>query len=53
MEEVTARARQQVMMEVDNNIALIAGNLQWILSQQLKPHPMYLLNIGIVNTKYF
>jgi hypothetical protein len=35
-------------MEIDDNILLIAGNPQGILNQQLKPHPIHVLNIIIL-----
>ncbi len=38
---------QKVLMEIDDNILQIVGNLQGILDQQLNPRPMHLLNIFI------
>jgi hypothetical protein len=37
----------KVLVEVYNNSALIVGDPQGILGQQLRLHPMYLLNIII------
>ncbi len=45
LEDVTVRAGRKVLMEVDDKSALIVGNLQGILGQQLRPHPVHLLNI--------
>ncbi len=38
----------KVLMEVDDNICLILGDLQGILDQQLRPRPIHLLNIIII-----
>jgi hypothetical protein len=40
LEEVVARSGHEVLMEVDYNSALMVGNPQRILGQQLKPHPI-------------
>jgi hypothetical protein len=40
-------AGHEVLMEADKNSALIVGNLQRILGQQLWPHPIHLLFIII------
>ncbi len=45
MEVVPVRAGHEVLMEVDNNMLLIVGNLQGILEKHLRPHPISLLNI--------
>jgi hypothetical protein len=45
LEEVTVRAGHKVLMEATNNISLVVGDPKGILDQQLKPHPMYLLDI--------
>jgi hypothetical protein len=39
LEEVAVRAGHKVLMEVELNILLIAGDSQGILDQQLRPHP--------------
>jgi hypothetical protein len=39
------RAGHEVLLEVDNTILLIVGNLQGILGLQLRPHPTHLLHI--------
>jgi len=38
MEETIVHAGPEVLMEVDNNVSLIAGNLQGISDRQLRPH---------------
>jgi len=48
LEEVTVRAGRKVLQEVDDNILLIVDNPQVILDQQLRPHPICLLNNFIV-----
>jgi hypothetical protein len=40
------RASRKVSLEADDNSALIVGDLQGSLSQQLGPHPILLLNIN-------
>jgi hypothetical protein len=47
LEEVAVRADRKVLMEVDYSSSLIFGNPQGILSQQLRPRPIHLLNIII------
>ncbi len=37
-------------MEVDDNILMIVGGEQEILDQQLKHHPIHLINIIIIFT---
>jgi hypothetical protein len=49
LEEVIVRASHEVLMEVDDNCALIVGNPQGILDLQLRPRPMHLLNIIIIS----
>jgi hypothetical protein len=39
-EDVTVCAGREVLMEVDNNSALIVGNPKGILGQQLRPYPI-------------
>ena len=39
LKEVAVHEGHKVLMEVDDNISLIVGNLQGILDQQLKPFP--------------
>ncbi len=38
-------AGDEVLMEVDDNGAMIVGGPEWILGQRLTPHQTYLLNI--------
>jgi hypothetical protein len=38
-------AGHNVLIEVNNNILLIVGDLQGILEQQLRPRPIHILNI--------
>jgi hypothetical protein len=45
LEEVTVHAGHKVLMEATNNISLVVGDPQGILDLQLKPYPMYLLDI--------
>jgi hypothetical protein len=58
LEGVAVRASHKVLMELDNNISLIVGYPQGVLGQQLRPHPIHLLNITIIilinyNKSYF
>jgi hypothetical protein len=39
-------------MEVDDNISLIVDDPQGILDQQLRLHPIHLLNNNIITLKY-
>jgi hypothetical protein len=39
------RAGDEVLMEVDDNGAMIVGDPEGILGQKLRPHQTYLLNI--------
>jgi hypothetical protein len=41
LEEVIVFADDKVFIEVGDNSAMIVGDLQWILSQQLRPCPMH------------
>jgi len=41
-------AGHEVLMEVDNTIVLIGGNLKGILGQELRPHYICLLNIVFI-----
>jgi hypothetical protein len=43
----------EVLMEVDDNILLIVGDLRGILDQHLRPHPIILLNITILYSLFF
>ncbi len=45
LEDVAVHAGRKVLMEVDKNSVRIVGNPQGILGQQLRPHPVHLLNI--------
>jgi hypothetical protein len=45
LEEVTVCSGHKVLMEVENNILLIVGNLQGILEQQLRPRTIHLLQL--------
>ncbi len=45
LEEVAVHAGNEVLAGVDDNGALIVGNLQGILGQQLRFHPIHLLNV--------
>jgi hypothetical protein len=47
MKDAAVCADHKVLVKVYNNTALIVGNPQGILGQQLRLHPMYLLNITI------
>jgi hypothetical protein len=48
LEEVTMHADHKVFIEVDDNIALIVGDPQGILGQQLWPRSIDLLNIIMI-----
>jgi hypothetical protein len=52
LEEVIMHAGHQVLEEVDFKYVLIVSNLQGILGQQLRPHPIPSLNmiIGLFST---
>ncbi len=45
LEEAIVCAVCKVLVEVDDNSAMIFGDLQGSLSEQLGPHPILLLNI--------
>ena len=42
------RASHKVLMQVDGKALLIAGNPQWILDQQLRPHLLHIFSIVII-----
>jgi len=42
------RAGHSVLAETDDNLALIVGNPQGILGQQLRPRPIHLSNIIVI-----
>jgi hypothetical protein len=44
-------AGYEVLMEIDNSILLIVGDAQGISDHQLRPHPIYSLNIVIILNK--
>jgi len=46
-------AGYKVLMEVDNNSALIAGHPERILGQQLRPQPIHLLNTINITYVFF
>jgi hypothetical protein len=46
LEEVTVNAGHEDLMEVDDNMSLIVDNPLGILDQQLRHHPIHLLNIN-------
>jgi hypothetical protein len=53
MEKVAVYAGHKVLMDIDDNSVLIVNNPQGILSQQLRPHPIYLSNeINIIIITY-
>ncbi len=43
-EEVAMRTGCAVLMEVDDNILLIGGDVHGILEEQLRLHPIHLMN---------
>ncbi len=45
LEKVALCAANEVLVEVDDNILLIVGNSWRILDQQLRPKPIYVLNV--------
>jgi hypothetical protein len=47
LEEVTLWDGLKVLVDADNNWALIIGDLQRILGEQLRLHPIHLLDITI------
>jgi hypothetical protein len=52
LEEVTVSAGHKVLMGIDYNISLIVGDPQEILEEQLRPHPIPLLNISFILIDY-
>jgi hypothetical protein len=48
LEDVHGRAGRKVLMEVDDNIWMIIGDLQGILDQQLRPRQIHFLIIVIL-----
>jgi hypothetical protein len=48
LEEVAEHAGRKALMEVDDNSALIVGNMRGILGQQLSPRPIFLLNTVLI-----
>jgi hypothetical protein len=45
-------ADHKVLMKIDDNISLTVCDAQGILDQQLRPHPIHLLNIIIIFMNY-
>ncbi len=45
LEDDTVHAGHKLFMEYDDISVLIVGDAQLILGQQLRPHPIHLLNI--------
>jgi hypothetical protein len=52
LEEVAVLAGRKVSMDVDDNFLLIVDDPQEILDQQLRRHPIHLLDIVIVLINY-
>jgi hypothetical protein len=48
LEEVVVHACRKVLNEVCNNSALIVSDPKGISAQQLRPHPIHLLNIIVL-----
>jgi hypothetical protein len=48
LEDVNGCAVYKVLMDVDHKSALIVGNPQGILGNQLRPHTIHQLNIIII-----
>ncbi len=48
LEEVSVRAIQKVLMIIDDIILPIVGDPYRILDEQLRPHPIHLLNVIII-----
>ncbi len=44
-EEVIMRTGSKVLVDIGDTTALIVGDLQGILGQQFRPHPVHVLNI--------
>jgi hypothetical protein len=49
LEEAAVRAGHEVLIGTDDNSALVTGDPQGILGQQLSLCPFYLLNINIIS----
>jgi hypothetical protein len=45
LDKVAMGAGHKVLIEVEDNISLIAGDPQGFLNQQPRPRPIHLLNI--------
>ncbi len=52
LKEVLVRTGRKVMVEVTDNILLIVDDPLGILDQQLRLHPIQLLNNNIITLKY-
>jgi hypothetical protein len=48
LEEVGLRVCHKVLVEVNGNILMIVSDPQGIFDQQLRPRPIYLLNVIII-----
>jgi hypothetical protein len=48
LEEVVVCAGHKVLMEVENDVFHIVDNPHGILAQQLRPHPIHLLDIYVI-----
>ncbi len=48
VEDVTVHTVDKVLMDVDDNTALIVGDRWRILGQQFKPNPIHILNKIII-----
>ncbi len=46
--EVALHVGHKVLKKVDDNSVPIVGDPQWILGQQLRHHPIHVLNIIII-----
>jgi hypothetical protein len=51
--DVAVHCGHVVLMKVEGNALLIAGDPRGILDQQLRPHPIHLLIMIIMLIKYF
>jgi len=49
LEKVIVRTGRKVLTKVDNNNLLIVGYQQGIIEQQFMPHPIYVVNIIVLN----
>jgi hypothetical protein len=47
--DVAVHADHDVLVKIDDNILLIAGDPQGILDHQLRPLPIHLLNISSID----